>query len=80
MPDTAPPAQVIEGFTPRTVSPAVASFAKELAAAARPESVTRAKTFLFAASRLGVFCASVGVELSPEVALHRSPKYQQISH
>jgi len=36
------------------------------------ETPDRAKAFLFAASRLGAFCESVGLELSPEVALHPS--------
>ena len=67
-----PVAEVIERFTPRTVSGAVARFAEELTAAARPESANRAKAFLFAASRLGAFCESVGLELCCEVALHPS--------
>ena len=67
-----PVAEVIERFTPRTVSGAVARFAKELTAAARPESVNRAKAFLFAASRLGAFCESIGLELTASVALRPS--------
>ena len=62
-------AKLIEGFCSRTVSSAAAAFAKELTAAARPESVNRAKAFLFAASRLGAFCESVGLELTASVAL-----------
>lgn len=64
-----PVAQLIEGFTPYSVSPGVAAFAKELTAAAQPHSVNRAKAFLFAASRLGAFGEKVGLELSPEVLL-----------
>ena len=67
-----PVAEVIERFTPRTVSGAVARFAEELTAAARPESVNRAKAFLFAASRLGAFCESIGLELTASVALRPS--------
>jgi len=52
------------------VSPAAACFAKELTAAASPESVNRAKAFLFAASRLGAFGESVGLLLQVEVLLH----------
>jgi hypothetical protein len=62
----------IEGFTPRTVSAEVASFARELTASACPQSVTRAKALLFAASRLGAFCESVGLELTASVALQHS--------
>lgn len=62
----------IECFSPRTVSGPVAAFAKELTAAACPHNVPRAKAFLFAASRLGTYCESVGLELSPTTALHLS--------
>jgi hypothetical protein len=65
-------AATIEGFSPRTVSPEVAGFAKELTAAARPESESRAKAFLFAACRLGAFCESVGLALNEEVLVHPS--------
>jgi len=65
-------AQAIEGFSPRTVSPEVAGFAKELTAAARPESESRAKAFLFAACRLASFGESVGLALTKEVLLHPS--------
>jgi hypothetical protein len=69
MPGVDPVAEVIERFTPHTVSGAVARCAKEVTAAARPSTPTRAKALLFAASRLGAFCESVGLELVPEVAL-----------
>jgi len=62
----------IEGFNPRTVSAAAAAFAKELCAAAAPQSANRAKAYLFAASRLGAFCESTGLELTADVALHPS--------
>ncbi|MDA8075584.1 MAG: hypothetical protein M0Z40_10195 [Actinomycetota bacterium] len=62
----------IEGFAPRTVPAGAAAFAKEVTARAAPESANRAKAFLFAASRLGAFCESVGLDLSAEVALHPS--------
>lgn len=65
-------AVAIEGFTPRVVSRAVATFAKELTGAACPQTLTRAKAFLFAASKLGAFCESVGLPLDAEVALHPS--------
>lgn len=60
-------ASVIERFTPRTTSAEIAAFARELAAAARPETADRAKALLFAASRLGAYLESVGLELSVEV-------------
>ncbi|MGH9294563.1 MAG: hypothetical protein ACRD0B_04460 [Acidimicrobiales bacterium] len=72
MADVDPVAGAIERFSPRTVSCAAARFAKELTAAAGPKTPNRAKAFLFAASRLGAFCESVGLELSAEVALHPS--------
>lgn len=54
------------------MSPAVGRFAREVTARAAPESPNRAKAFLFAASKLGAFCESVGLGLRPEVALHPS--------
>lgn len=60
---------MIERFRPRTASATVARFAKELAAAAGPSNANRAKAFLFAASRLGTFAESVGLELDPDVVL-----------
>ncbi len=62
----------IEGFSPRSVSRAAGAFAKELAAAAEPPTANRAKAYLFAASRLGTFCESIGLELTAAVALHPS--------
>ncbi len=62
----------IEGFTPRQVSLEAARFAREVTAAAFPESVNRAKAFLFATSRLGAFGEQVGLALRPEVLLHPS--------
>lgn len=62
----------IEGFSPRTVSAAAGAFAREVTAGARPESPARAKAFLFAASRLGAYCESVGLELRGEVLVHPS--------
>jgi hypothetical protein len=69
------PAQVvatIERFTPRLVSVEAARFAKEVTAAAFPESPNRAKAFLFATSRLGAFGEQVGLDLCPEVLLQAS--------
>jgi hypothetical protein len=65
-------AETIERFTPRTVSCAAARFAREVTAQAKPESPNRAKAYLFAASRLGAFCESIGLELTATVALHPS--------
>jgi hypothetical protein len=62
----------IERFTPHKVSSSSARFAKELCAQARPTSVNRAKAFLFAASRLGAFGESIGLELTKEVLLRPS--------
>ncbi len=62
----------IDRFSPHLVSLEAACFAKEVTAAAAPKTVNRTKAYLFAASRLGAFCESVGLELSAEVALHPS--------
>jgi hypothetical protein len=64
--------QAIEGFRPRLVSPGAARFAQAVTAAAKPESLNRAKAFLFAASRLGAFGEGRGLELVPEVLLQPS--------
>ena len=72
MPDLDPVAQAIDQFRPRAASAAVATFAKELAASACPRSVTRAKAFLFAGSKLGVFLETVGVALDLDLATHPS--------
>jgi hypothetical protein len=65
-------AQAIARFSPRAVDQEAARFAREITTAARPETVNRAKAFLFAASRLGAFGCSVGLELSEEVLLRPS--------
>lgn len=65
-------AEAIEGFTPRSVSPAAARFAKELVTAAAPGSSNRAKAFLFAASRLAAFGEQIGLEALPETLLRPS--------
>ncbi|MDA8312589.1 MAG: hypothetical protein M0Z46_18670 [Actinomycetota bacterium] len=65
-------AALIEGFSSHTVSLAAADFAKGLTAAAGPPTPNRAKAYLFAASRLGAFCESIGLELTATVALRPS--------
>jgi hypothetical protein len=55
-------AGVIERFSPTSVGPVAAVFARRVVAEARPASVARAKAFLFAAAELGEFAASVGLE------------------
>jgi integrase len=60
---------VIEHYTPRSVSAEAARFSREVVSAAIPASPTRAKAFLFAASRLGAFAERVGLELVPDVVL-----------
>ena len=68
---TSPPEvrAAIERFSPRRVSPAAARFAKVVVTAASPETPNRAKALLFAASSLGSFAETVGLELAPEVLL-----------
>lgn len=65
-------AAVIEGFTPRLVSSEAARFAKEVTAAARPESVKRARAFLFCTSRLAAYGQQVGLALTPEALVCHS--------
>ena len=69
MPTSPQAAAVIEAYTPLLVSDAVAVFARAVVGAADPPSAARAKALLYAASRLGAFAESVGMELSPEVVL-----------
>lgn len=47
-------------------------FAKAVVEAAAPASKSRARALLFAASRLGAFATSVGLELRAELVLHGS--------
>jgi hypothetical protein len=47
------------------VGPVAGAFAHAVVAQARPQSVARAKAFLFAAAKLGEFAVSIGVEPSP---------------
>ena len=65
-------ALAIDRFSPHGVDEEVARFAKELTASARPTSVTRAKAFLYAASRLGAFAETIGLELDARVLLSPS--------
>ena len=65
-------AEAIAGFSPRGVDEEAARFARALVAHAAPESVNRAKAYLFAASRLAAFAESVGLELAPQVLLRPS--------
>jgi integrase len=69
--DAAPEAVavVIARYRPRGISASAAGLARELAAAAAPESAARAKALLFAAGRLAAFGERVGLELSPQVLL-----------
>lgn len=70
---TSEPARAaISGFRPRGVDEKAASFARAVVLAASPTSASRAKALLFAASRLGAFCSSTGLELEPAICLHPS--------
>ena len=53
---------MIARYTPRSLSPAAAVFAREIVAQAAPETEARAKALLFAASRLAVFAEAAGLE------------------
>lgn len=62
-------AWVIEAYTPVGVCAPAAVFARHVVAAAGPGSPARVKAWLFAASRIGAFAVSVGLELEPKVVL-----------
>ena len=69
------PAEVaafIAGYRPPSLSEEAASFARQAAAAAAPQSPARAKALLFACGKLGAFASAAGLELAPEVCLHPS--------
>jgi integrase len=57
----------IEGFSPTSVCPKAAVFARSVVAQARPVRVARAKALLFAAAKLGDFAVSIGVVPSTEM-------------
>jgi hypothetical protein len=59
----------IEGFSPTSVPPEVAAFARRVVAAASPTSRMRTKDLLSAASRLGLFASDVGLVLDEQVLL-----------
>lgn len=60
---------VITRYTPRSLTPAAAGFAREIVAQAAPQTQARAKALLFAASKLAGFAESVGLELDASVLL-----------
>ncbi len=62
-------ATVIARHAPRSVSPEVAAFSRQVVATAQPSSGERARALLFSASSLGRFCESVGVPLAAHSAL-----------
>lgn len=61
--------QVIAAWHSAMVPPEAAAFARQVVGAAHPPSAPRAKALLYAASRLGAFALSRGLELSPEAVL-----------
>ncbi len=60
---------VTRAYRPHAVSEAAGRFARQLVAAACPESLARAKALLFCASKLAAFGESVGLELSAQALL-----------
>jgi integrase len=62
-------AAAITGWRSDRVGAQARAFAREVVAAAAPESVARARALLFAAAKLACFGESVGLELSPAVLL-----------
>jgi hypothetical protein len=65
-------ARAIATYRPSSLAAEVAAFARECVAAALPERPARAKALLFAAGKLGEFCSSAGLELTPAGCLHLS--------
>jgi hypothetical protein len=63
---------LIARYAPASVDAPVATFARTVTNAAAPGTCARAKALLFATARIGAFCVSVGLELSPAVVLHPS--------
>jgi hypothetical protein len=64
--------EAIEAFTPRSVPPEAASFARRLVARSGPTSPERAKALLFAAGKLATFATSIGLYLDEELLLRDS--------
>jgi hypothetical protein len=62
-------AEVIARYSPVGIPPAAAVFARQVTARAVPHNTARAKTWLFAAGRIGAFAAGVGLELEAPVVL-----------
>jgi integrase len=60
-------AGTIEGFSPVSVGPVAAAFARAVVAQARPPSAARAKALLFAAAKMGDFAVSIGLVPSTEM-------------
>jgi len=62
----------IARWRPSSVSPAAATFAREVIAAAAPGGRERAKNLLWAAGKLADYATGIGLALVPEVVLHPS--------
>jgi integrase len=62
----------IDSWRPRGVPPETGVFARQVVQAASPRTPGRARSLLWAASRLAAFGISVGLSLSPEVLLRDS--------
>ena len=63
---------MIACYTGRGIDPAAAAFARDVVAAAGPAGPVRARSLLWAASRLAGWAATVGLEPLPKVLLHAS--------
>lgn len=63
---------VIATYRPVSLSGEATAFARTVVAACPPMGTARAKALLFATGRLGQYCISVGLELTPEICLHPS--------
>jgi len=65
-------AATIAAYTPRSLAPEAADFARRVVRAVEPESPSRAKALLFAAGKLATYGSSIGCELDEKMLLTES--------
>ena len=65
-------AAIIAAYTPRSLAPEAADFARRVVTAVEPESPSRAKALLFAAGKLAAYGSSIGCELDEKMLFTES--------
>ncbi|MHB1781820.1 MAG: hypothetical protein ACYCTE_03850 [Acidimicrobiales bacterium] len=65
-------AATIASYTPRSLAPEAADFARRVVTAAEPPSPSRAKALLFAAGKLAAYGSSIGCELDEKMLFTES--------